>query len=134
MFCAAVPPSPPVCRVPTSVTTGSTVILSCHDGDGSPPPTYNWYKDGTLLPSEPNKIQAFKNYTYKLNPATGELVSFKLLPSLFTDSFDPHGLKHLKKRPLSLLLRHLPLCARWTPVSTTASLSTQLVPLRAVKP
>ncbi|XP_030294943.1 F11 receptor, tandem duplicate 1 [Sparus aurata] len=68
-----VPPSPPVCRVPTSVTTGKTVILSCHDADGSPPPTYNWYKDNTLLPLEPNKIQAFKNYTYKLNPATGEL-------------------------------------------------------------
>lgn len=78
MFCPAVPPSPPVCRVPTSVTTGKTVILSCHDADGSPPPTYNWYKDNTLLPLEPNKIQAFKNYTYKLNPATGELVSYKL--------------------------------------------------------
>ncbi|XP_073335326.1 F11 receptor, tandem duplicate 1 [Pagrus major] len=68
-----VPPSPPLCRVPSSVTTGKTVILSCHDADGSPPPTYKWYKDGILLPTEPNKIQAFKNYTYKLNPATGEL-------------------------------------------------------------
>ncbi|KAM7374218.1 hypothetical protein PAMP_006891 [Pampus punctatissimus] len=68
-----VPPSPPMCRIPSSVTTGKKVILSCHDGDGSPPPEYKWYKDGTLLPADPNKISGFKNATYKLNTETGIL-------------------------------------------------------------
>uniref|UniRef100_A0A667YVR2 Junctional adhesion molecule A n=1 Tax=Myripristis murdjan TaxID=586833 RepID=A0A667YVR2_9TELE len=68
-----VPPSPPVCRIPTSVTTGKGAVLSCHDGDGSPPPTYKWFKDGTLLPDNPSQFPAFRNATYKLNPANGNL-------------------------------------------------------------
>ncbi|XP_041656617.1 F11 receptor, tandem duplicate 1 [Cheilinus undulatus] len=68
-----VPPSVPLCRVPPSVTTGKSAILSCHDKDGSPPPKYRWYKDGVPLPTEPNKISAFKNATYKLNPDNGNL-------------------------------------------------------------
>ncbi|KAM6970603.1 F11 receptor, tandem duplicate 1 [Aplochiton taeniatus] len=69
-----VPPSVPICRVPTSATTGRDVKLSCHDMDGSPPPTYKWYKDGTLLPENPRQFPAFKNYTYKMNQGTGDLV------------------------------------------------------------
>ncbi|KAF1378685.1 hypothetical protein PFLUV_G00193100 [Perca fluviatilis] len=68
-----VPPSPPLCRVPTSVTTGGVALLSCHDTDGSPPPQYNWYKNGVLLPAEPNKISGFQNATYLLNAANGHL-------------------------------------------------------------
>ncbi|XP_031176256.1 F11 receptor, tandem duplicate 1 [Sander lucioperca] len=68
-----VPPSPPLCRVPTSVTTGGVSLLSCHDVDGSPPPQYNWYKDGVLLPAEPSKISGFQNATYLLNAANGNL-------------------------------------------------------------
>ncbi|XP_059208216.1 F11 receptor, tandem duplicate 1 [Centropristis striata] len=68
-----VPPSPPLCRVPTTVTTGRPAMLSCHDSDGSPPPQYKWYKDGTLLPTEPSKITGFKNATYRLNPDNGNL-------------------------------------------------------------
>uniref|UniRef100_A0A3Q4BMJ4 Junctional adhesion molecule A n=1 Tax=Mola mola TaxID=94237 RepID=A0A3Q4BMJ4_MOLML len=68
-----VPPSPPVCRIPTSVTTGNRVTLSCHDADGSPPSSYRWYKGTTLLPAEPSKIAAFKNATYRLNTALGTL-------------------------------------------------------------
>ncbi|XP_029304075.1 F11 receptor, tandem duplicate 1 [Cottoperca gobio] len=68
-----VPPSPPLCRVPTSVTTGKVALLTCHDNDGSPPPTYKWYKDGVPLPAEPSKIAAFKNATYKLNMVNGNL-------------------------------------------------------------
>lgn len=68
-----VPPSPPVCRVPSSVTTGTMAQLLCHDMDGSPPPTYKWYKDGVLLPNEPQKIAGFQNATYKLNQDTGSL-------------------------------------------------------------
>ncbi|XP_029956744.1 F11 receptor, tandem duplicate 1 isoform X2 [Salarias fasciatus] len=69
-----VPPSTPVCRVPSSGTTGKTVRLSCYDSNGSPPPTYKWYKDGTPLPQDPSQMAAFKNLTYKLDPAKGELV------------------------------------------------------------
>ncbi|XP_047462645.1 F11 receptor, tandem duplicate 1 [Mugil cephalus] len=68
-----VPPSPPLCRVPTSVTTGKTAVLSCSDPDASPPPKYKWYKDGVLLPSEPSKIAGFQNATYRLNPDNGNL-------------------------------------------------------------
>ncbi|KAG8008140.1 Junctional adhesion molecule A [Nibea albiflora] len=68
-----VPPSPPLCRVPSSVTTGNKAVLTCHDNDGSPPPKYNWYKDGVLLPLEPSKISGFKNATYRLNTDTGNL-------------------------------------------------------------
>nr|XP_046266083.1 F11 receptor, tandem duplicate 1 [Scatophagus argus] len=68
-----VPPSPPVCKIPSSVTTGTTTILTCRDKDGSPPPTYKWYKAGTLLPPDPSKISGFKNATYKLNTVNGTL-------------------------------------------------------------
>ncbi|XP_072230965.1 F11 receptor, tandem duplicate 1 [Leuresthes tenuis] len=68
-----VPPSPPLCRIPQSVTTGRSAILTCHDGDASPPPTYKWYKDGTLLPADPSKMPQFKNITYKLNSQNGNL-------------------------------------------------------------
>ncbi|KAM4619790.1 F11 receptor, tandem duplicate 1 [Polymixia lowei] len=70
---ALVPPSPPVCRIPVSVTTGRRAVLSCYDNEGSPPPTYKWYKDGTLLPENPSQFPAFKNATFKINPETGNL-------------------------------------------------------------
>uniref|UniRef100_A0A3Q3FCZ8 Junctional adhesion molecule A n=1 Tax=Kryptolebias marmoratus TaxID=37003 RepID=A0A3Q3FCZ8_KRYMA len=68
-----VPPSPPKCNIPQTVTTGKVAVLSCSDGDGSPPPTYKWYKDGTLLPNDPSKIAGFQNATYKLDPNSGKL-------------------------------------------------------------
>nr|XP_057943997.1 F11 receptor, tandem duplicate 1 [Doryrhamphus excisus] len=68
-----VPPSPPLCRIPTSVTTGKKALLSCHDMDGSPPPEYKWYRNGVLLPPEPSKISGFQNYTYLMNPKNGNL-------------------------------------------------------------
>ncbi|KAM9348659.1 F11 receptor, tandem duplicate 1 [Symphorus nematophorus] len=74
-----VPPSPPVCRVPSSATTGRSATLTCHDSDGSPPPKYQWYKDGTLLPSDPSKMADFKNATYKLDIDSGNLVFSNLM-------------------------------------------------------
>lgn len=74
-ICLTVPPGVPLCRVPSSVTTGNAALLSCWDTVGSPPPTYKWFKDGILLPSDPTKITGFKNATYKLNPENGNLVS-----------------------------------------------------------
>lgn len=75
MSCPAVPPSVPICNIPQSVTTGKGGRMSCSDEDGSPSPTYRWYKDGTLLPTDPSRNAAFKNATYKLNAESGILVS-----------------------------------------------------------
>ncbi|XP_077596894.1 F11 receptor, tandem duplicate 1 [Stigmatopora nigra] len=68
-----VAPSPPLCRIPISATTGKKVILSCHDKDGSPPPQYKWYRNNILLPPEPSKVSGFQNSTYLLNSANGHL-------------------------------------------------------------
>ncbi|XP_076024630.1 F11 receptor, tandem duplicate 1 [Genypterus blacodes] len=68
-----VPPSPPLCRIPLSVTSGKTALLTCHDNDGSPAPAYRWYRNDVLLPDDPNKVAGFKNSTYKLNTANGNL-------------------------------------------------------------
>ncbi|XP_068600618.1 F11 receptor, tandem duplicate 1 [Brachionichthys hirsutus] len=68
-----VPPAPPLCRVPSSVTTGKTAFLSCYDEVGSPSPTYRWYKNGVLLPPDPSKIAGFQNATYVLNQEKGNL-------------------------------------------------------------
>lgn len=79
MLCPAVPPSKPLVRVPTSVTTGKPAVLTCHDTEGSPPSKYRWYKGSTLLPLDPSKVAAFKNLTYTLNTDNGNLVSYNLL-------------------------------------------------------
>ncbi|XP_049598344.1 F11 receptor, tandem duplicate 1 [Syngnathus scovelli] len=68
-----VPPSPPLCRIPSSITTGKSTTLSCHDRDGSPPPQYRWYRNNVLLPPEPRKMSGFQNSTYVLNSANGNL-------------------------------------------------------------
>ncbi|KAF3705958.1 Junctional adhesion molecule A [Channa argus] len=68
-----VPPSPPLCRVPARVTTGTKALLLCSDVDGSPPPTYKWYKNGTPLPVDPGSMPAFQNFTYRLNTKNGNL-------------------------------------------------------------
>ncbi|XP_050966643.1 F11 receptor, tandem duplicate 2 [Labeo rohita] len=68
-----VPPSKPVSRIPSSVTKGSNVSLTCFDADGSPPSTYRWYKDNTPLPEDPSNFPNFKNLTYKMNIFNGTL-------------------------------------------------------------
>ncbi|KAM8897733.1 F11 receptor, tandem duplicate 1 isoform 2-T2 [Spinachia spinachia] len=68
-----VAPGKPLVRVPSSVTTGRSAMLTCHDSVGSPPSKYKWYKDDVLLPSDPSKNAAFKNATYKLNTENGNL-------------------------------------------------------------
>ncbi|XP_050966640.1 F11 receptor, tandem duplicate 1 isoform X2 [Labeo rohita] len=81
-----VPPSKPVSRIPTSVTTSSNVRLTCFDADGSPPSTYKWYKDGTPLPDDPSKFPNFKNLTYKMNVFNGNL-EFPSVSKLDTGSY-----------------------------------------------
>lgn len=68
-----VPPSVPISRVPNSVTTGSNVRMTCFDSEGSPPSTYQWYKDNTPLPQDPSKFPSFMNMTYKMNVQNGNL-------------------------------------------------------------
>lgn len=130
----AVPPSPPLCRIPTSVTTGKAAYMSCHDSDGSPPPTYRWYRDDTLLPDEPQKIVAFKNATYSLNPDNGNLVSYKaLLCTIFAVTVVLPVTSKMNTCTLSVFLRCFPLHPKRTQVSTTVRLSTMPVLLSAVK-
>ncbi|XP_066566637.1 junctional adhesion molecule A [Amia ocellicauda] len=69
-----VAPSPPICGVPSSVTTGSRVVLTCFDKDGSPDCTYKWFKNQVPMPVDPSKIPAFQNSSYVLNPTDGTLV------------------------------------------------------------
>ncbi|KAJ0004429.1 hypothetical protein NQD34_010643 [Periophthalmus magnuspinnatus] len=68
-----VPPGVPVCRVPSSVTTGKPALLTCGDNVGSPPPTYKWFKNNVLLPANPKTVSGFQNATYKLNSENGNL-------------------------------------------------------------
>lgn len=71
----AVPPSKPVAHVPTSATIGSKAVLRCTETDGSPPPTFRWYRDSMLMPADPKTSLTFRNSSYTLDPTTGELVS-----------------------------------------------------------
>ncbi|XP_064899267.1 junctional adhesion molecule A [Columba livia] len=69
-----VPPSTPVAHVPSSATIGSRAVLRCSETEGSPPPTFRWYKDGMVMPSDPKSSPTFRNSSYSLDSATGELV------------------------------------------------------------
>lgn len=69
-----VPPSKPTVSVPSSATIGSRAVLACSEQDGSPPSEYYWFRDGTLMPTEPKSSRAFSNSSYTLNHKTGELV------------------------------------------------------------
>ncbi|XP_067425695.1 junctional adhesion molecule A [Emydura macquarii macquarii] len=68
-----VPPSQPTAKVPTSVTIGNKAVLTCTETDGSPPPTFQWYRDNVLMPSDPKISQNFKNSSYTIDPKTGVL-------------------------------------------------------------
>lgn len=130
MSCPAVPPGEPVVRVPSSVTTGRAVTLTCHDPVGSPPSKYNWFKDGVLMPSDPSTIAAFKNATYKLNTEKGTLVRCNpLLCTISTES----NFQKCNIYPVCLF-RSFPLLSRWTLLSTVARLSTALGLLSARNP
>ncbi|KAM4662442.1 junctional adhesion molecule A-like [Discoglossus pictus] len=68
-----VAPGVPIAQVPTSVTTGSVAQLSCLENNGSPPPTFIWYKNKTPMPENPKTSPAFQNSSYTLNSKTGVL-------------------------------------------------------------
>uniref|UniRef100_A0A4X2LWV9 Junctional adhesion molecule A n=1 Tax=Vombatus ursinus TaxID=29139 RepID=A0A4X2LWV9_VOMUR len=69
-----VPPSKPTVSIPSSATIGNRVVLTCSEEDGSPPPQYQWFKDGILMPLDPKKTRAFINSSYTIDSKTGELV------------------------------------------------------------
>ncbi|XP_027488888.1 junctional adhesion molecule A-like, partial [Corapipo altera] len=69
-----VPPGKPSAHVPSSATVGSRVVLRCSEAQGSPPPTFRWYKDGSELPQDPKSSPAFRNSSYTLDPSSGELI------------------------------------------------------------
>ncbi|XP_041266434.1 junctional adhesion molecule A, partial [Onychostruthus taczanowskii] len=69
-----VPPGKPLAHVPSSATVGARAVLRCSEAQGSPPPTFRWYKDGTELPQDPKSSPAFRNSSYSLDPRSGELV------------------------------------------------------------
>ncbi|XP_010189884.1 PREDICTED: LOW QUALITY PROTEIN: junctional adhesion molecule A-like, partial [Mesitornis unicolor] len=68
------PPSKPVAHVPSSPTVGSRAVLRCSEGEGSPPPTFRWYKDGALMPQDPKTSASFLESSSTMAPATGELI------------------------------------------------------------
>ncbi|KAG6921475.1 F11 receptor, partial [Chelydra serpentina] len=68
-----VPPSKPVAKVPTSVTVGNKAVLTCMETDGFPPPTFQWYRDNVLMPSNPKISEKFRNSSYTIDTKTGVL-------------------------------------------------------------
>uniref|UniRef100_A0A8D0L685 Junctional adhesion molecule A n=1 Tax=Sphenodon punctatus TaxID=8508 RepID=A0A8D0L685_SPHPU len=68
-----VPPSKPTAKVPTSATIGSNAVLKCIESDGSPLPTFTWYKDNVLLPTNPKASPLFRNSSYTIDEKTGVL-------------------------------------------------------------
>ncbi|XP_015736279.1 junctional adhesion molecule B isoform X2 [Coturnix japonica] len=69
-----VPPTTPVCVVPTSAMTGTVVELSCKEAEGSPPSEYQWYKNGVaLLEKTGTGTARTADITYTMNKKSGTL-------------------------------------------------------------
>ncbi|XP_061462106.1 junctional adhesion molecule A [Rhineura floridana] len=68
-----VPPSKPKARVPSVVTIGNKAVLSCVETDGSPPPTFKWFRDNIEMPTDSKTNSLFKNSSYTLDTQTGVL-------------------------------------------------------------
>ncbi|KAL8183984.1 UNVERIFIED_CONTAM: hypothetical protein K2H54_002883 [Gekko kuhli] len=68
-----VPPSKPKAHVPSSVTIGNRAVLTCVETDGSPRPTFKWYRNDILMPVDPKTNTLFKNSSYTLDSSTGVL-------------------------------------------------------------
>ncbi|XP_038657323.1 junctional adhesion molecule B-like isoform X2 [Scyliorhinus canicula] len=68
-----VPPAVPTCKIPSSAMSGSRVVLTCKESDGSPPSDYTWFKDNKKLLERPAKDLAYINTSYTVNQKTGVL-------------------------------------------------------------
>ncbi|XP_028565641.1 junctional adhesion molecule A isoform X1 [Podarcis muralis] len=80
-----VPPSKPKAQVPSVVTIGTKAVLTCVETDGSPPPTFTWFKDNIPMPQDPKTNSLFRNSSYTMDPKTG-LLSFE--PAMAYDAGD----------------------------------------------
>ncbi|XP_072187929.1 junctional adhesion molecule B isoform X1 [Excalfactoria chinensis] len=70
-----VPPTTPVCVVPSSAVTGTVVELSCKEAEGSPPSEYQWYKNGVaLLEKTGTGTARTADITYTMNKKSGTLI------------------------------------------------------------
>ncbi|NWI99292.1 JAM2 protein, partial [Crypturellus undulatus] len=70
-----VPPTTPICEVPSSAMTGTVVELSCKENEGSPPSNYQWYKNGVALLEKTGTGGArAANVTYTMNKKSGTLL------------------------------------------------------------
>ncbi|NXA35754.1 JAM2 protein, partial [Eudromia elegans] len=70
-----VPPTRPICEVPSSAMTGTVVELSCKENEGSPPSEYQWYKNGVALLEKTGTGGArAANVTYTMNKKSGTLL------------------------------------------------------------
>lgn len=126
LYCT-VPPSPPVCKIPSSVTTGKAATLTCHDADGSPPPTYKWYKNNVPLPADPSTVSGYQNATYKMDINSGSLVRGEHL------SAPAEVLNRWRVFKGALSFRRTPEHPSQTLGSTTAKLWTRPAPLSAAE-
>ncbi|XP_061082009.1 junctional adhesion molecule 2A isoform X2 [Conger conger] len=63
-----VPPHTPLCEIPSSAVTGSTVELRCRDKQSVPPAIYTWFKDNKKL-----SVTHWANISYTLDTNTGIL-------------------------------------------------------------
>ncbi|XP_041067623.1 junctional adhesion molecule 2A isoform X1 [Carcharodon carcharias] len=68
-----VPPAVPTCKIPSSAMSGSRVMLTCKESEGSPPSDYTWFKDNKVLLERPTKDSTFTNTSYTVNQKTGVL-------------------------------------------------------------
>ncbi|OXB79782.1 UNVERIFIED_CONTAM: hypothetical protein H355_013767 [Colinus virginianus] len=74
-FYFPVPPTTPICVVPSSAMTGTVVELSCKEAEGSPPSEYQWYKNGVALLEKTGTGSArTANITYTMNKSSGTLI------------------------------------------------------------
>uniref|UniRef100_A0A8D0EBW7 Junctional adhesion molecule 3 n=1 Tax=Salvator merianae TaxID=96440 RepID=A0A8D0EBW7_SALMN len=69
-----VKPVAPKCRVPQSVPVGKSATLHCQEKEGFPEPTYNWYRNGEMLPLDSKSASKFQNSSFVVNTKTGTLV------------------------------------------------------------
>lgn len=73
-FPCAVTPLVPRCRVPRSVTVGTSAELQCLENGGFPAPVLRWFLNNQELPPDPRSSRTFSDSSYTMDPRTGSLV------------------------------------------------------------
>lgn len=81
-----VPPAVPVCQIPNSARSGTTVELQCIEKEGYPAPEYTWFKDGVRLLEKPKSGSPSSNSSYTVNVKSGTL-KFNTVSKLDTGKY-----------------------------------------------